>query len=108
MQNFGDFVNEGDSMTSGHRLAIIQMTALLFDKFKLSVNTFSFIYHHWFELSTGKRNNGAGGNKSCLGTNFFGGNKVDDFMINFLPLVQQQMQGSLIPNLPAGIENMLQ
>jgi hypothetical protein len=104
IEHLGNFDKEGDTMTNEHRLAIIQMTALLCDKFKLPVNTFSIIYHHWFELSTGKRNNGVGGNKSCPGTNFFGGNKVDDCMTNFLPLVQQQMQGSPIPNLPAGIE----
>jgi hypothetical protein len=104
IEHLGNFDKEGDIMTNEHRLAIIQMTAILCDKFKLPVNTFSIIYHHWFELSTGKRNNGIGGNKSCPGTNFFGGNKVEDCMTNFLPLVQQQMQGTPIPNPPVGIK----
>jgi SH3-like domain-containing protein len=95
---------DGDTMTNEHRLSIIQMTAALCDKFRLPVNTFSIIYHHWFELSTGKRNNGIGGNKSCPGTNFFGGNKIEDCMTNFLPLVEQALQVSPIPHLPPGIE----
>jgi len=104
IEHLGNFDTDGDSMTNEHRLAIIQMTASLCDKFRLPVNTFSIIYHHWFELSTGKRNNGTGGNKSCPGTNFFGGNKVDDCMTNFLPLIEQQLQHSPIPHLPVGIE----
>lgn len=104
IEHLGNFDIDGDIMTNAHRLAIIQMTAALCDKFRLPVNTFSIIYHHWFELSTGKRNNGIGGNKSCPGTNFFGGNRVDDCMTNFLPMAEQQMRGTLIPQLSAGIE----
>lgn len=104
IEHLGNFDIDGDTMTNEHRLAIIQMTAALCDKFRLPVSTFSIIYHHWFELSTGKRNNGTGGNKSCPGTNFFGGNKVADCTTNFLPLVQQQMQGTSIPSLPVGID----
>lgn len=104
IEHLGNFDKDGDTMTNEHRLSIIQMTAALCDKFRLPVNTFSIIYHHWFELSTGKRNNGIGGNKSCPGTNFFGGNKIEDCMTNFLPLVEQALQGSPIPHLPPGIE----
>ncbi|PZX54671.1 N-acetylmuramoyl-L-alanine amidase [Algoriphagus ratkowskyi] len=104
IEHLGNFDVGGDTMTNAHRLAIIQMNAALCDKFRLPVSTFSIIYHHWFELSTGKRNNGTGGNKSCPGTDFFGGNKVDDCMTNFLPFVQQQMQRTAIPSLSDSIE----
>lgn len=104
LEHLGNFDKDGDTMTTEHRLAVVQMTAALCDKFRLPVNTFSIIYHHWFELSTGKRNNGTGGNKSCPGTNFFGGNKVEDCIANFLPLVEQQLQRASIPHLPVGIE----
>ncbi|WPR74541.1 SH3 domain-containing protein [Algoriphagus sp. NG3] len=104
IEHLGNFDINGDTMTSEHRLAIVQMTAALCDKFRLPVNTFSIIYHHWFDLSTGKRNNGTGGNKSCPGSNFFGGNKVDDCTSNFLPLVEQHLQRQILPHIPAGIE----
>ncbi|SFA78879.1 N-acetylmuramoyl-L-alanine amidase [Algoriphagus aquimarinus] len=104
IEHMGNFDKDGDTMSNEHRLAIIQMTAALCDKFRLPVNTFSIIYHHWFELSTGKRNNGTGGNKSCPGTNFFGGNKVEDCMTNFLPLVEQALQSTPIPHQPPGID----
>ncbi|MEB2779531.1 N-acetylmuramoyl-L-alanine amidase [Algoriphagus sp. C2-6-M1] len=101
IEHLGNFDKDGDTMSNEHRLAIIQMTAALCDKFRLPVNTFSIIYHHWFELSTGKRNNGTGGNKSCPGTNFFGGNKIEDCMTNFLPLVGQALQSTpILPQPP--------
>ncbi|MEP0710593.1 N-acetylmuramoyl-L-alanine amidase [Algoriphagus sp.] len=105
IEHLGNFDQNGDTMTNEHRLTIVQMTAALCSKFRLPVNTISIIYHHWFELSTGKRNNGTGGNKSCPGTNFFGGNKVDDCSTYFLPLVQQHMAGDDLPSLPPAIEN---
>lgn len=104
IEHLGNFDKDGDTMTNEHRLAIVKMTAALCDKFRLPVNTFSIIYHHWFDLSTGKRNNGSGGNKSCPGTNFFGGNKVEDCMANFLPLVAQEVQGTQVSEIPAGIQ----
>ncbi|WP_339870024.1 SH3 domain-containing protein [uncultured Algoriphagus sp.] len=104
IEHLGNFDKDGDRMTNEHRETIVQMTAALCDKFRLPVNTLSIIYHHWFELSTGKRNNGMGGNKSCPGTNFFGGNKVDDCMTFFLPLVHQAIQGSHLTTSPPEIE----
>ncbi|WBL42721.1 N-acetylmuramoyl-L-alanine amidase [Algoriphagus halophytocola] len=104
IEHLGNFDEDGDQMSSEHRLTIIKMTAILCDKFRLPVNTFSIIYHHWFNLSTGKRNNGTGGNKSCPGTNFFGGNKVEDCMANFLPLVQLEVNSDLSPAPPPAIE----
>ncbi len=104
IEHLGNFDSNGDTMTNEHRLVIVQMTAALCDKFRLPINTFSIIYHHWYDLGTGKRNNGTGGNKSCPGTNFFGGNKVEDCTANFLPLVEQHLQREVLPHIPAGIE----
>ncbi|WP_296701126.1 SH3 domain-containing protein [Algoriphagus sp.] len=95
IEHLGNFDRDGDTMTNDHRETIVKMTAAICDKFRLPLNSFSIIYHHWFNLDTGKRNNGTGGNKSCPGTNFFGGNKVDDFNSFFLPLVAQHVQGSV-------------
>lgn len=93
IEHIGDFDAGGDTMTNVHKETIIKMTAILCEKFRLPLNEFGIIYHHWFQLDTGRRNDGAGGNKSCPGTNFFGGNKVEDFKSNFLPLVAQNLHG---------------
>jgi SH3-like domain-containing protein len=94
MEHIGNFDLNGDNMTDEHKKTIIGMTAALCEKFNVPVNTDKIIYHHWFNLSTGKRNNGAGGNKSCPGTNFFGGNKVPDANANFIPLVKNALTSS--------------
>ncbi|MBN3518417.1 N-acetylmuramoyl-L-alanine amidase [Algoriphagus lutimaris] len=104
MEHFGNFDKGGDEMTPEQRETVVGMTAALCDKFRLPLNSFSIIYHHWFDLNSGKRNNGTGNNKSCPGTNFFGGNKVDDFNRDFLPLVSQKLQGRPAPTPPAAIQ----
>lgn len=97
IEHFGNFDIHGDTMTPEHQETIVEMTAALCEKFRLPLNSFSIIYHHWFDLNTGMRNNGTGINKSCPGTNFFGGNKVDDFHANFLPLLEQSLLGRPTP-----------
>jgi len=65
------------------------MTKTLLSKFKLQANENTVIYHHWYDLTIGKRitKEGNGNTKTCHGTNFFGGNTVADFKVNFLPLL---------------------
>jgi len=87
----GNFDLSGDEMTLLQKDAIIGVTAVLCQKFNLSPNSNTIVYHHWFNLSTGERNNGAKNNKSCPGTNFFGGNKMINFEEGFLPLVKSRL-----------------
>ncbi|WP_194775034.1 SH3 domain-containing protein [Pararhodonellum marinum] len=94
IENLGNFDTDGDTMTLEQRESIIQVTAALCKKFNLQVNTNCILYHHWFQLGTGVRNNGAGGNKSCPGTAFFGGNKVADCEEYFLPFVRKALGGN--------------
>uniref|UniRef100_UPI00321799B6 SH3 domain-containing protein n=1 Tax=uncultured Draconibacterium sp. TaxID=1573823 RepID=UPI00321799B6 len=89
IESIGNFDIGGDEMTADQRDSIIQATAALCIKFGISPNTNTILYHHWFNLSTGIRNNGTGGNKSCPGSAFFGGNKAADCETNFIPLVRQ-------------------
>lgn len=96
IENFGNFDSNGDAMTNLQKDAIIAVTATLCKKFNLPVNSNTIIYHHWFRLDNGVRNNGAGSNKSCPGTNFFGGNKVVDFEQHFAPLVIAKLNGHTI------------
>jgi hypothetical protein len=92
IENLGNFDAGKDQMTAAHRDAIIQVNALLCREFKLKVNSDTIVYHHWFDLSNGKRNNGNGANvKTCPGTKFFGGNKVADCEANFLPLIRKAL-----------------
>lgn len=103
LEHLGNFDNGADVMSSEQKESIIKVTALLCSKFNIPVNTFGIVYHHWFDLATGSRNGGTFNNKSCPGTNFFGGNKESDCENNFLPLVRQAINGSLLNSEPPRI-----
>ncbi len=96
IENLGDFDKGKDAMAVAHKQTIVRMTAKLCSKYNLAINANSIVYHHWFDLVTGQRNNGTKNNKSCPGTNFFGGNTVADCIANFLPLVKGQLGGAVI------------
>jgi len=87
IENLGNFDLGRDEMSYEHGETVIRMTAILCNRFQLPVSTKSIVYHHWFDPDTGLRNDGAKKHKSCPGTNFFGGNGVQDCVENFLPLV---------------------
>ncbi|WP_029274666.1 SH3 domain-containing protein [Pedobacter borealis] len=93
IENLGDFDTGKDLMTAEHKNTIVRITAALCKKFGITVNSDNVVYHHWFNLTTGIRNNGTGNNKTCPGTNFFGGNKVENCNQNFLPLVSAALNG---------------
>lgn len=88
IESIGNFDMGGDMMTDVHKNAIVAYTAALCIRLGIKPSVNTILYHHWFKLSSGERNNGRGGNKSCPGSNFFGGNKVEDFESNFLPHIQ--------------------
>ncbi|MEM2990354.1 MAG: SH3 domain-containing protein, partial [Halobacteria archaeon] len=75
-----------------HRAAIIKLNALLCKKFRLRPAADTIVYHHWFDLNSGERKNGAGVTKSCPGTAFFDGNKVAHAEANFYPLIRRAIQ----------------
>lgn len=91
IENFGNFDKNGDIMNQVQKEAIVAVTAILCAKFNILAESNSVVYHHWFDLSTGYRNNGTRNNKSCPGTNFFGGNTVKACESNFLPLVKAKL-----------------
>jgi SH3-like domain-containing protein len=96
IENFGDFDLGKDVMLQTQKDAIIAVTAALCKRFNLPVNTMSIVYHHWFRLDNGQRTNDNVAKKSCPGTNFFGGNKEQDCITNFLPLVEAKLTGNTI------------
>lgn len=100
IEHLGNFDLGKDTMTGEHQETIIRMTAALCKKFNIPVNSDKIVYHHWFNLSTGERNNGTKNNKTCPGTNFFGGNKVIDCEKNFLPLISKSLNTVIYPANP--------
>lgn len=95
IENVGDFDTGKDAMTATQRGAIVQATVALARKFNLNpVTTNNIVYHHWYDLNSGARTDGAGTTKSCPGTAFFGGNSVAACRAHFLPLVQQGLDGA--------------
>ncbi len=95
IENLGNFDDGKDDMSAAQRETIIRATAALAHRFGVPADVNYIVYHHWFDLNTGARTEGASGVvKSCPGTNFFGGNKVKNAKMNFLPLVIQAMGGN--------------
>lgn len=90
IEHLGYFDIDQDIMTDEHKETIVYLNAVLCKRFKLAINDQTILYHHWFDLNTGKRTNGSGSTKSCPGTNFFGGNTVEAANANFIPLVVQK------------------
>lgn len=111
IENLGNFNLGGDRMNAAHSDTILKLNALLCIKFKLPVNTDTIVYHHWFRLGSGIRDNGRNDvalrfHKTCPGTGFFGGNKVEDASNNFLPLIQieyNKYQNISTPNIISSI-----
>lgn len=91
IEHIGNFDTGGDTMTPEHSNTIVYLNALLCAKFRLEPDTDSIVYHHWWDLKTGKRTNGEGVTKSCPGAHFFGGNKVADAGKNFVPLIKTML-----------------
>lgn len=99
IEHLGDFDLGGDKMTEEHKKTILFLNAILCEKFNLTIDINSIVYHHWYDLNSGKRIPDEKINsdklsdyetKTCCGTNFFGGNKVSDAKKLFIPLVQQE------------------
>jgi hypothetical protein len=89
IENLGNFDKKGDAMTPVQADCIVSITKTLLSRFSLKASDQTVVYHHWFDLTLGKRikTEGTGDTKSCPGTNFFGGNTVNDFNQNLLPLL---------------------
>ncbi len=96
LENLGNFDIGHDQMTTWQQASIVAVTAALCTRFNLRPSIETIVYHHWFDLTSGARNNGTRNNKSCPGTGFFGGNKVADCQANFIPLIQSKLAGHIM------------
>lgn len=92
IEHVGNFDTGRDVMSEAHKEAIVNLNALLCRKFTLVPSVQSIVYHHWYDLTTGKRTNGSGTTKSCPGDGFFGGNTVAAAEANFIPLIKEAMK----------------
>jgi hypothetical protein len=90
----GNFDLGGDEMSIAQKQAILKVNAWLLKKFGLRSSVDTLVYHHWYDLTLGTRlkTGQAGSRKSCPGTNFFGGNSIEDAQRNFIPEVQRYMK----------------
>lgn len=106
MEHVGDFDAGRDAMDQAHADSIVLLNAALCRRFGLAPSVNSIVYHHWYDLNTGARTDGAGVTKSCPGTAFFGGNTIAAAQTNFLPKVIAAMavlSGSTSIDIPAAI-----
>ncbi len=103
IEHIGNFDIDGDTMLDAQKDTILRLNVLLCKKFSLTPDSRTIVYHHWYDLTSGKRTNGTGDTKSCPGTNFFGGNSVEASEANFLPLIIGLFFGlaKAGPNIPA-------
>jgi hypothetical protein len=84
----GNFDVGNDVMTDLQKEAVVQLTAFICAKeIGAMPDKRNVVYHHWFDLGSGKRTGGVGSTKSCPGTAFFGGNTEADFDKNLKPLL---------------------
>lgn len=91
IENLGNFDEEQDEMTEEQKEAVIALTAALCIKFDVVPSSDTIIYHHWYDLKTGKLDLDSDNRKSCPGSNFFGGNQPINCQENFIPLVQAKI-----------------
>lgn len=100
IEHVGDFDAGQDEMTAAQADTAIRMTAALLDRFGLGApDENNIVYHHWYDARGAKRF-GVEAVKSCPGTAFFGGNKLDDFNANFRPRVAAAMGAAPPPPQP--------
>jgi hypothetical protein len=92
IEHVGNFDKDGDAMNDEHMHAILFVNAAFCKRFNLKPDINSIVYHHWYDLNTGKRTNGSGVTKSCPGTNFFTGNTLECAEKEFIPRVNELLK----------------
>ena len=85
----GNFDKGGDTMTDAQKNAIAGAVKVLLDKFGLNV-TNGVTYHAWWTNSGSNLGTYVAGKsqKTCPGTNFFGGNTKEAYEKNLKPLIE--------------------
>lgn len=90
IENVGLFDVGKDTMKANQRFSIVGTVKVLLSKLSLNAET-DVVYHSWHTNQ-----------KTCPGTNFFGGNTRQDFEKNLLPLLKGEgASAGITNNLPA-------
>ncbi len=92
IENVGNFDTGFDLMADIHRETILETAAWICERWRIPIDSDHVLYHHWFDLNTGLRTDGAGTTKTCPGTGFFGGNSVESAEAFFMPLVAMKIE----------------
>ncbi len=107
LENLGNFDSGRDRMEESQRDAILGINALLCRKFGLAPSDQTIVYHHWYDLNTGRRTGGAGSTKTCPGSAFFGGNSIQSALDDFIPGIEavlSSLPGVTAPSSPAALK----
>jgi hypothetical protein len=90
IENIGNFDKGNDNLTPAQHDSIVLVIKTLLKKFALAASDQTVLYHHWYDLNTGKRitKEGTGVTKTCPGTAFFGGNTAEAFQAKMLPVLK--------------------
>jgi len=107
IEHLGYFDTGENNMTEAHKEIIVFTNAMLCHKFNLSPNDQNILYHHWFDLNSGKPTNGSGSTKSCPGTDFFGGNTVEAANKNFIPLITEKISNIITNSNTPPVQSLL-
>lgn len=93
IENLGNFDTE--IMTQEQKDTIVFLTKTLVQKFNIPINSDGIVYHSWFNLQTGVKDNIGGKKKfdgvlykTCPSFNFFGGNTYEAMQKNLFPLLK--------------------
>lgn len=87
---YGDFDKGKDEMTPEQKNSVIELVGELCKHFTISPGVDTMRYHGWFDSDGDFLGNyiSSKSRKTCPGTNFFGGNTMDAYKKNFLPLIK--------------------
>lgn len=87
----GNFDTNCDVMNNIQKESIIAVYSLLCDKFNLIPSEKTITYHSWWQSNGVYLANyiPSKSSKTCPGLNFFGGNAMQSFKTNFLPLIME-------------------
>jgi len=90
LEHLGNFDRGQDKMTIEQRETIIHVNAALCERF----GKMKIVYHHFYA------------NKSCPGTNFFGGNNPAELNAYFLPLVNDEYLSFKLKRRPVRVDSL--
>ncbi len=93
----GNFDKGGDDMTDAQKNGIVRAVKVLLEKFNLTPEN-GVVYHAWYGSGGKEIGDYVKGQsqKTCPGTNFFGGNTLTAYTKNLLPLLKGKEEKQML------------